>query len=337
MTEFSSLIRPEFQTLYSNFSHFSAHLFPCPIKPENQATFSLFPVSIWYEERAGRGSKSARRATFDETRRNKEMTNTMRSIQGALAAGMLAAALLSSPQVSRAAAQASVAPAQQENPVASALEARLNKKQYKDVRVAVDNGIATLSGSVDLYEYKADAAKTALHTKGVTAVRNDIQVAGQNIPDSQLQAKLSERLTYDRVGYGNVFDAISVAVDNGVVTLGGHAHNYPNRDSALALVATTPGVKEMIDDIEVDPLSTMDEQTRFAVAHAVYGYASLNRYAIDPAMPIRISVQNGNVELYGVVDSQGDKDAAYLRANGVPGVFSVKNYLQVANQTTEHR
>ena len=265
------------------------------------------------------------------------MTNTMRSIQGALAAGMLAAALLSPPLVSRAAAQASVAPARQENPAASALAARLGKKQYKDVRVAVDNGIATLSGSVDLYEYKADAAKTALHTKGVAAVRNDIQVAGQNIPDSQLQAKLSERLTYDRVGYGNVFDAISVAVDNGVVTLGGHAHNYPNRDSALALVATTPGVKEMIDNIEVDPLSTMDEQTRFAVAHAVYGYASLNRYATDPAMPIRISVQNGNVELYGIVDSQGDKDAAYLRANGVPGVFSVKNYLQVANQTTEHQ
>jgi osmotically-inducible protein OsmY len=52
-------------------------------------------------------------------------------------------------------------------------------------------------------------------------------------------------------------------------------------------------------------------------------------------MPIRVSVQNGKVELYGMVDSQADKDAAYLRANGVAGVFSVKNYLQVANQTTE--
>ena len=265
------------------------------------------------------------------------MTNTMRSIQSALAAAMLAAALLSSPLVTRAAAQASAAPAQQENPAAAALAARLGKKQFKDVRVTVDNGIATLSGSVGLYEFKTDAAKTALHTKGVNAVRNDIQVAGQNIPDKQLQAKLVEQLTYDRVGFGNVFDAISVSVDNGVVTLGGHAHNYPNRDSALALVATTPGVKEMIDNIEVDPVSTMDEQTRFAVARAVYGYGSLNRYAIDPAMPIRISVQNGHVELYGVVDSQADKDTAYLRANGVPGVFSVKNYLQVANQTTEHQ
>jgi osmotically-inducible protein OsmY len=61
----------------------------------------------------------------------------------------------------------------------------------------------------------------------------------------------------------------------------------------------------------------------------------LNKYAINPAKPIRISVQNGNVELYGVVDSKADKDTANIRANGVPGVFSVKNYLEVAGQPGE--
>jgi len=91
-----------------------------------------------------------------------------------------------------------------------------------------------------------------------------------------------------------------------VVTLGGHAHNYFNRDSALAIVATTPGVKDMVDNIEVDPVSMMDDQTRMAVARAVYGFTTLNKYAIDPAKPIRISVQNGNVELYGVVDSKAE-------------------------------
>jgi osmotically-inducible protein OsmY len=79
----------------------------------------------------------------------------------------------------------------------------------------------------------------------------------------------------------------------------------------------------------------MDDRTRMQVARAVYGYPSLNKYAVDPANPIRISVQNGNVELYGMVDSQADKETAFLRANGVPGVFSVKNYLQVANQPGE--
>jgi len=79
----------------------------------------------------------------------------------------------------------------------------------------------------------------------------------------------------------------------------------------------------------------MDDHTRMAVARAVYSYPSLNKYAIDPVKPIRISVQNGNVELYGTVDTQADKEVAFLRANGVPGVFSVKNFLQVANQTNE--
>ncbi len=70
---------------------------------------------------------------------------------------------------------------------------------------------------------------------------------------------------------------------------------------------------------------------------AVYGFPMLNKYAIDPAKPIRISVQNGNVTLFGVVDSQGDKNAAGIRANGVPGVFSVKNDLQVAGQPSENK
>jgi osmotically-inducible protein OsmY len=250
---------------------------------------------------------------------------------------MLSAALLSFPSFTRAAALPSgaSAQAQQESPATAAAESRLNKKQYRNVHVTVDNGIATLTGNVELYEYKADAGKTVLHTKGVTAVRNSIQVGGPSVPDHDLQAKLAEKLEYDQVGFGNVFDAITVNVENGAVNLGGHAHNYINRDSALALVATTPGVKDMVDNIEVDPVSTMDDQTRLAVARSVYSFPTLSKYAINPGMPIRISVQNGNVELYGMVDSQADKDSAYLRANGVPGVFSVKNYLQVANQPTE--
>ena len=105
----------------------------------------------------------------------------------------------------------------------------------------------------------------------------------------------------------------------------------------MSLVSTYPGVKEVTDDIQVDPVSMMDDQTRMAVARAVYGYPSLNKYAIDPAKTIRISVQSGNVELYGVVDSQSDKETAFIRANGVFGVFDVKNYLQVAEQPAKKK
>jgi len=214
--------------------------------------------------------------------------------------------------------------------------AKLKKSQFKDVKASVDsNGIATLTGTVSLYEYKVDAQKRVSGVKGINAVRNEIEVAGPSVSDEQLRQKLGEALAYDRVGYGNVFNAITLQVQDGMVTLGGHAHDYPDRDSAVALASTTPGVKGVVDDIEVDPVSTFDWQTRMAVARAVYGFPSLNKYAIDPAKPIRISVQNGHVELYGMVDSQADKETAYIRANAVPGVFSVKNYLQVANQPAE--
>ena len=214
-------------------------------------------------------------------------------------------------------------------------QAKLNKSQFKDVKVTVDNGIATLTGTVSLYEYKKDAANRVRKVKGVTAVRNDIEVSGANANDSELKAKLLEKLTYDRVGYGNAFNSISLDVQNGVVTLAGHARTDVDKDSAVALVSMYPGVKDVVDEVEVDPTSIMDDQTRLAVARAIYAYPSLNKYAIDPAKPIRISVQNGHVELYGVVDSKADKDTANIRANGVAGVFSVKNYLQVAGQPSE--
>jgi hyperosmotically inducible periplasmic protein len=266
------------------------------------------------------------------------MKRTIDKTRTVLLAATVAATLLGIPQISHAAPSpsASAPQATQGSPAAADAAARLNKKQFSNVKVDVDaNGIATLSGTVDLYEYKADADKRVHKAKGVTAVRNDIQVAGPNIPDDQLKAKLAEKLTYDRVGYGNVFDAIGVDVQNGVVTLGGHALDYPSKDSAVGLVSTYPGVKEVVDNIQVDPASPMDDRTRIAEYRAIYGFPSLNKYAIDPAKTIRITVTNGNVELDGVVDTQADKDTANIRANGVPGVFSVKNNLRVANQPSE--
>ncbi|MGC1424525.1 MAG: BON domain-containing protein [Terracidiphilus sp.] len=261
----------------------------------------------------------------------------MKTTRYIFAAASVAAALtigvFGVPQISYAATGAGIGAGQD---ASSDAQTKLKKSQFKDVKVTVDNGIATLTGNVSLYEYKKDAGNRVRKAKGVTAVRNEIEVAGPNVPDNDLRAKLMEKLAYDRVGYGTTtFNAITVNVQNGLVTLGGHAYSDVDKDSAVALVSTYPGVKDVSDEIEVDPTSIMDDQTRLAVARAIYGYPALNKYAIDPAKPIRISVQNGHVSLYGVVDSKADKDLANIRANGVPGVFSVKNYLQVAGQPAE--
>jgi hyperosmotically inducible protein len=212
----------------------------------------------------------------------------------------------------------------------------LDNKRFKDVKSAVLNGIVTLSGTVDLYSAKVDADDRAHHRKNVKGVENLIEVAGPAVDDTTLRDKLAEKLAYDRVGYGTTaFNAFTIGVENGAVTLGGTAYGPTDKDSAISLVENYPGVKDVIDNIEVAPASPMDEKIRLAEARAIYGAIQLNKYAIDPAKPIRITVVNGNVTLSGVVDSQADKDVANIRANTVPGVFKVVNNLEVAGGASE--
>ncbi len=211
------------------------------------------------------------------------------------------------------------------------LNKALDNKKFKDVKAAVQNGIVTLTGTVNIYADKDDADRRAHHRKNVKGVENEIVVSGPVVDDVQLRNKLAQKLAYDRVGYGTTaFNSFTIGVQDGVVTLGGIAYGPTDKDSALSLVANYPGVKDLVDNIEVAPVSPMDDRIRLAEARAIYGAPQLNKYAIDPAKPIRITVVNGNVTLSGVVDNQGDKDVANIRANGVSGVFKVINNLQVA-------
>jgi hyperosmotically inducible protein len=89
------------------------------------------------------------------------------------------------------------------------------------------------------------------------------------------------------------------------------------------------GVEKVDNQIEVLPLSPMDDRLRLELYRAVYGYPALEKYALGVQKPIRIIVKNGHVTLEGVVDNEGDKNLAGLRANGVSGTFSMTNNLQV--------
>ncbi len=224
--------------------------------------------------------------------------------------------------------------AQTDNNIQADLQNSL--KKFKGVQISVKNGIADLEGTVNTYATKEEIDKKAHRVKNVVAVRNNLQIArAGEMSDQQLQQALVKKLQYDRVGYGNAFNAISVSVQNGAVTLGGNALGPVAADSAVSLASNFPGVQDVINEIKVDPLSPMDDRSRMQVYRAVYGFPSLNKYAIDPAQPIRITVVNGNVTLNGVVNSQADKDTAGIRANGVPGIFKVTNNLQVANSSNE--
>jgi hyperosmotically inducible periplasmic protein len=203
-------------------------------------------------------------------------------------------------------------------------------KQLQAVNSIVEDGIVTLSGSVNLYRDKLEAAKKAKKADHVTGVRNNIVVAGQTVPDNQLQQKLAKKLAFDRVGYfDNTFNYLALNVKDGVVTLTGDTVWDVPKDSALDLIARTPGVKGVVSDVTVLPTSSFDDSIRVRTARAIYRDSVLGRYASDPVHPIRIVVDNGHVTLYGKVQSTMDKNIAGIRANSVPGAFSVDNKLVV--------
>ena len=130
--------------------------------------------------------------------------------------------------------------------------------------------------------------------------------------------------------YLTVFDNLGYKVDGYDVTLVGQVTKPSLKSDAEAAVKRIEGVEKVDNQIEVLPLSPMDDRIRQNLYRAIYGYPALQRYAMPVLKPIRLMVKNGHVTLEGVVDSEADKNIVGMRANGVSGVFSVKNNLIVA-------
>ncbi len=131
--------------------------------------------------------------------------------------------------------------------------------------------------------------------------------------------------------YYNVFDAISFRVDDGTVTLFGQVTHPVVKDDAERAVKHLEGVQTVKNEIEVLPLSPFDNQIRWAEYRAIYGFPALQRYQLGAVPQIHIIVKDGHVTLEGIVGSEQDKELAYMRASGVPNVFSVTNNLRVAS------
>ena len=129
--------------------------------------------------------------------------------------------------------------------------------------------------------------------------------------------------------YLGVFDNVSFRVDNGVVTLFGHVTRPVLKSDAANVVKRLEGVSRVENKIEVLPLSGFDNSIRAREYRTIFGSGSLYRYAMGANPSIRIIVKNGHVTLEGVVSSEFDRNLAGIRANGVPGVFSVNNQLRV--------
>lgn len=169
------------------------------------------------------------------------------------------------------------------------------------------------------------AAAALIIAAGVTAS------ASSSTDDQRQQDRITREVRHELVMIPqlSIFDNLAYKVDGGTVTLLGEVRNPVIKDEAGKAVKGIEGVDQVVNNIDILPPSPMDDRIRREVARALFNDDRLFRYSMGALPPIHIIVKNGHVTLEGVVSTQGDKDEAGLRANGVPGVFSVQNNLRV--------
>ena len=174
------------------------------------------------------------------------------------------------------------------------------------------------------------AAVLAVGTTGLAFASGDLP-ANNSPMEQRLYGEVRHQLAM--IPQVTIFDNLAYRVDGGTVTLYGQVRDAIVKDIAEKSVKRLEGVERVDNQIEILPASFNDDRIRRQVAFAVFREPRLTRYSMGTMPPIRIIVKNGHVDLEGVVATQGDKDIAFIRANGVPGVFSVENHLQVEQPT----
>jgi hyperosmotically inducible periplasmic protein len=156
----------------------------------------------------------------------------------------------------------------------------------------------------------------------------------QEQPSARAQERITKEVRHEllMLPWFGVFDYIAYKVDGYNVILLGQVSRPTLKSDAENAVKHIEGVEKVDNQIEVLPTSPMDDELRLKLYRAIYGYPPLEKYALGVQKPIRIIVKNGRVTLEGVIDSEADKNLVTIRANSVPGIFSVTNNLQVVKQ-----
>ena len=179
------------------------------------------------------------------------------------------------------------------------------------------------------------AALLALGTASFAVAQQGSQPAQSSAGDQKMQQRITREVRHElaMLPQLSIFDNLAFKVDSNTVTLLGQVRNAVLKSDAEHVVKHIEGVEQVNNQIETLPPSPNDDRIRAQVARAIFNDARLFPYAIQSLPPIHIIVKGGHVNLEGMVRDQGDKNEAGIRANEVPGVFSVQNDLQVENST----
>ena len=154
-----------------------------------------------------------------------------------------------------------------------------------------------------------------------------------------VQAQVNPRLIREirhelaTLPYYGVFDWLQFEPQGDTVILRGQVVRPTTKSDAESRVKDIDGVSKVVNQIEVLPLSPSDDRLSRALYRQIYGQNSpLFRYATQAVPSIHIIVSRGHATLKGVVANKGDANIAYIRARGVPGLFSVKSELTIEGE-----
>ncbi len=199
--------------------------------------------------------------------------------------------------------------------------------KHGQVNVQVEDGVATLTGSVESYGAKLHAVRAARHQKGVRSVVDNLQVNTQDIGTPQiLQQARHQVLMFP---YYTIFDHITLSAKGNRLTVGGEVTEPFKKSDLGNILAGIRGVTYLQNDLQVLPTSFMDDQIREEVAERIYGDPLFANYGNQANPPIHIIVDHGNVTLYGAVNSQVERQQAEIDARFASTYFGLKNHLRI--------
>lgn len=186
------------------------------------------------------------------------------------------------------------------------------------VRVTVENGVVTLTGTVDSYPERQVAETDAVSVPGVREVFNHLEVV---IPDvARIAGDLTASAIENALDVAETVDAddVTVIFREGSVLLSGSVPSLWAKERVGEIVADIQGVTDIDNRLTVVPEDDMsDEEIAERIVEKLTG-----RFFID-AEDITVRVEDGFVTLSGTVDTAVEREMAYdaaLRTNGVRGI-----------------
>jgi osmotically-inducible protein OsmY len=209
------------------------------------------------------------------------------------------------------------------------IEARLGRAkldQGADIQVEVKDGVATLRGIALTLGDRLRAERAA--RKEARTVVDLVRVFPEKRKDADIEKDV-EAAVMGSVYYG-VFDSVGVAVQDGEVTLQGSVGLPYHKDEILSRVVRVPGIRDLKDEVRVQPVSFNDDRLRRELYRRIYRDPNglFVRFAGTVNPPVRIVVENGHVTLTGYVGTPLEQTVLGNIARGTLA-FTVDNRVQL--------